>query len=362
MPKVTSPPNAIRPELLFTELNDGIVDEHDYLAQSVNILDNYSKNPDDHRLPNDEAIYWSDRQRIIDDDAKQNGYASFSDGSWYLASDVVFDEVTADMFMWWLNFCDDNEKFKWWHPKNHIQGGWDPQFYSVPCYERDPDYFVNHAHVMKHSVGNFRGRFHNDFIRAENYFDCTNFEERNVKHCVLARTHIFDPSYGDIAFGFLLYVLIERNGKMFLRTRLWLGAFEKISGGTWWFNRIANTKLFRKLYIKEAVTKALWQHLDEQSACLAAFLPKLYRKESQISRQRNSFEVRGYGESNARAANISKGTETRTTSGYFYGADEDEVHEDGKSDVDSVVPDNLDADAAAGDVEQGVRRGFASKK
>eukprot|EP00607_Mallomonas_marina_P008316 CAMPEP_0182417922 /NCGR_PEP_ID=MMETSP1167-20130531/2379_1 /TAXON_ID=2988 /ORGANISM="Mallomonas Sp, Strain CCMP3275" /LENGTH=398 /DNA_ID=CAMNT_0024591799 /DNA_START=131 /DNA_END=1327 /DNA_ORIENTATION=- len=318
--RAPQPNRAVRPELLFTELNGGVIDEEDYLAQAVNVLDNYDKSPENFRLPANEAVHWSDRQQIIDDDNIQNGYAKFNDGCYYIASDVFLPNLTGDMFAWWLNYCDDNEKFKWWHPSHHLQGGWDPQFYATPMYERFSDHFVGHTHVIKHTIGDFKSRFHNDYLRSENYFDCSFFEERNVKHCILARTHAYDPSYGDIAFGYLLYVAIERENQLFLRTRYWLGSFEKTAGGKW-FNWIANTWLARKYLISKQLAGALWQHVDQQNACLSVFLAKLYAKESLYQPESGRFEVRAVvGDDNR---SVTK-PEARGDRKYFFGADEDE--------------------------------------
>eukprot|EP01041_Mallomonas_annulata_P009754 gene9754-20287_t len=273
------PLNPVRPELLFTELNSGVIEEDDYLAQAAIALDKHNLQSVRGRLAAREAIHWSERQRVIADDSIQNGYVPFSDGCWYIAADETYEGCTADMFTWWINYCDDSEKFRWWHPRNHLEGGWDPQFYGVPVFERLSDHFVNHTHVLKHNYSKTKNRIHNDYLRVESFFDSSAFDANNIKGCIIARSHVYDDTQGDIAIGFIVYVLKEVNGSLIVKTRIWLGSFEKITPGfppAKWVNVLANTWLFRKMYLPETLARSLWLHAGEQSVCLKSFLCKVY--------------------------------------------------------------------------------------
>ena len=120
--------NVVRAELLFSELNGGNIEENDYLAISTSVLDKFKPEKQFVVYPSNIGISWEERYKVLE--AKhgiENGCCRMPNGCWYVAHHKILEECDGAQVNWWFNYCDDSEKFRWWHPKNHIQGGWDPQ-------------------------------------------------------------------------------------------------------------------------------------------------------------------------------------------------------------------------------------------
>jgi hypothetical protein len=35
------------------------------------------------------------------------------------------------MVSWWFGFCDDSDKYRLWHPRDHVEGRWSEGYYRV---------------------------------------------------------------------------------------------------------------------------------------------------------------------------------------------------------------------------------------
>lgn len=115
--------------------------------------------------------------------ALEHGFVRQSDGCWYIAcSTDLGTECNGEMFDWWFRNCTDTEKFKWWHPKNHKSGNWDPQFFAVQPEDRPPGYYVNHSHKVTQLMGGNLQTLQIEFDRPSKYFDVTKFERAGTAH------------------------------------------------------------------------------------------------------------------------------------------------------------------------------------
>jgi hypothetical protein len=47
-------------------------------------------------------------------------------------------EVTGEMLDWWFSHVQNTERYKWWHPDDHISGTWDLAYFSLPAHDRKP--------------------------------------------------------------------------------------------------------------------------------------------------------------------------------------------------------------------------------
>jgi len=135
----TAPLEPIPAELLRSELS-GVVDDADYFARSMNYLNRLDIDPTTlEQYHPDDSISFEDINLLSQpgDLAMEDGIVRRNDGTLYIAVRTdLGTEVTGDMIDWWFCNCDSTEKYKWWHPKDHISGVWDPPYYGAMSFER----------------------------------------------------------------------------------------------------------------------------------------------------------------------------------------------------------------------------------
>jgi hypothetical protein len=130
----TNHSEPVSPELLRTELNGGTVDESDYFARSILILQNIELDTSTlDKFRHEDTISYEELGYLVETRvlAMENGYERRKDGSLYVA--VTMDlghDVNGEMFDWWFCNCDNTEKYRWWHPKDHMTGTRDPPYYG----------------------------------------------------------------------------------------------------------------------------------------------------------------------------------------------------------------------------------------
>eukprot|EP00122_Pirum_gemmata_P004264 Pgem_evm1s3870 len=61
----------------------------------------------------------------------KNGFYQFDDNTWTIACTTPLPNCTGKMFYWWFCVCDNSEKYKIWHPYDHISGHWSDDYYGT---------------------------------------------------------------------------------------------------------------------------------------------------------------------------------------------------------------------------------------
>lgn len=140
----------IPPELMVAEIT-GEIDDHDYFARSMKILESLNHLDSLESYAPEDALDLEDIYLLAEPGylTLENGYVRKTDGSLYIALFIDLGyELNGDMFGWWFCNVDNDEKFKWWHPLNHISGTWDPSYYSMMNFERLPGHYIDHIHII----------------------------------------------------------------------------------------------------------------------------------------------------------------------------------------------------------------------
>lgn len=275
----------IRPELLISELIGEVKDE-DYVARSTQLLDRFQiEDPTQGRFNPKDGVELEDAFTLANPGYLnlEHGYVRLPNGSWYIAvlTDLGY-EVNGEMFDWWFRNCDNSEKYKWWHPNDHVSCTWDPQFFAVMPHEREKGHYIDHIHIVEENIGGVKQSLQIEFVRPSRYFDVTKFSENNITACLVGRVFVRDPSLGLVAAGHLIHIVREIDGRSELRSRFWLGdvtypeTVENIVLARI-VNYIASFKLFRILKIPTSTARSLWKHCSEEMNCLKEFLPHYYR-------------------------------------------------------------------------------------
>jgi DAPG hydrolase PhiG domain len=196
----------VHPDRLIAELNGGKVNPDDYLSKSSYALDEFEDIKSGVSEAED-AVDIHFAHKLLDPGymALENGYVRRSDGIWYIACLTNLDSnITGEMFDWWFRHCDNTERYRWWHPNDHISCTWDPSFFATQPYEREFGYYIGHIHNVVEKVGGVTQTLQIEFLRPSKFFDVNQFESAGITACVVGRINVKDPLFGPIAVGYLV--------------------------------------------------------------------------------------------------------------------------------------------------------------
>ena len=116
--------SPVKGDLLYTELNGNKISDNDCLGRAVIALDRYSYDQPAIEYDDVRGIRWKERNILLNaskyDSNDSNFCSKFSDGTWYITTKQVMQGCNGAMLYWWFNFCDDSEKFHWWHPRKNV--------------------------------------------------------------------------------------------------------------------------------------------------------------------------------------------------------------------------------------------------
>lgn len=338
---------SVHADLLASELT-GTVSKNDYLAMSHLVLNDFQINdPTDGVFDSSGYLHLENVDRMLEPGylALEHGYVRHSNGSWYVACYTELGtNCNGEMIDWWFRHCDNTERYKWWHPKDHIKGDWNPQYYSIQPKDRKKRHYLNNVHQVIENVGGNEQRLFIEFERPSKYFTISQFKKANVTACICARVHADDPVIGVVAVGHLVHMVREINGKNELRSRFWLGNIHKNDNHPYLpsavINYIGNTTIFRYLKAPTSLAKGLWIHCAEEMACLNNFLPYFYVDfyKNEIKCSSSSSDIIPRRSMRNKTMALLKSVKSTSTKG---SADEIVVSLDGNSD-DSISNDDDD--------------------
>lgn len=280
------------------ELNGGASRE-DYLARSMMVLSTFQiRDPTNGKFNASSFVDISMAQQMLKPGHQEleHGYVRRSDGTWYIACHTdLGDGCNGEMFDWWFRNCDNTERYRWWHPKDHIEGEWNPQFYAVQPPDRVFGHYIGHTHRVTEVIAGVKQTIRIEFERPSKYFDVNMFPSARVTACICGRISIEDPTMGLIAVGHVIHMVRETgNGNSELRSRFWLGDIDKVQDDDVLLsfglvNCLGNTCLFRRIKATTHTARGLWVHCAQEMMCLKAFLPHFYRirqQEEKIEKQK----------------------------------------------------------------------------
>ncbi len=167
----------------------------------------------------------------------QEGYYKTEDGVWEIIANHEIQRVTPEMIDWWWDHIDTTERYKLWHPTDHISFEW----------LVSPD--NGHVGAVQGIVESFGGAFASPIeIRWE---DGTN-ADAEYGHVLLASSTMEGVSAADL-----------------------MHEYEEAPFGT----RLRTHFHFPPGPPEEFI-KAVYQHNKEEMRNFSTFLPDLYRSET----------------------------------------------------------------------------------
>ena len=141
----------------------------------------------------------------------ETGYYRLENGQIHVAALTRMPRCNGEMVNWWFGFLDNTEKYKLWHPDDHLLLEWDDKF--------SPGNYIGATMTIKENMGNviLDGKIR--FVEPSIFFDTSRFEEANVG------TVICGDGYGlemDKQVGQIIHFVRNTDFGCEMRSRFWI--------------------------------------------------------------------------------------------------------------------------------------------
>jgi hypothetical protein len=193
------------------------------------------------------------------------GYGQSSDNLDVVAASTYMRGVTGGMIDWWFSWLSHTDKYKMWHPRDHVYAEWA----APPSGEG----YIGGHHLVKEYIGGALQSLNISFKDPGIYFGPNwraEFDKTNHSTAVVGKVSFYDfDKKESTPVGHLLHLIHDEPDGVRMRSRFWLGDL----GFT------ADTPLGESL-VPQFLTRGLQKHASEEMAILATILPKLWRENS----------------------------------------------------------------------------------
>jgi len=234
--------------------------------------------------------------KLLDRDYQdvEHGYVLNEDSTWYVACHTVLPEgCTGQMLDFWFCHCDNTERYKWWHPVDHIKGTWSKEYLAVARHERKEGHYIGNRHKVTENIGGETTHLEIEWVTphvfgfgGEDEAACQEILRKSgVTGCFCGIVHVYDFPFGYLRVGYLVHMvtLDSNTGLSTLKSRFWLGHVEWDGSNNnpvgVLINRVGNTGWFRRMKLPEERASGLLKHCSEEMYVLGTFLPAFYLKE-----------------------------------------------------------------------------------
>lgn len=170
----------------------------------------------------------------------EDGYRRLSNGRLHVAVRTRMPGCTGEMVDWWFRWVTTTERYKLWHPRDHVSGEWEG---------RDGDEYVGATHVVEEYIGGELTKLELTFVEPSECFDPDRLDASGAT-AICAR-----GSPGGIEHDLFTVVHCVRDTDFGCEMR-----------SHFWLEHLADYDIARGVH----------QHCVEEMNTLAAILPTLY--------------------------------------------------------------------------------------
>lgn len=175
----------------------------------------------------------------------ETGYTKLPNGQYYVAVLTRMPHCKGRMIDWWFGYVGDTEKYRKWHPKDHIIGDWDEKW--------KPGHYIGASHLVHEYLGGDLVKLRITFREPSDFFDTSRFKEAKVGAAVCGNVGLLDEG---VQIGNLIHFVRDTDFGCEMRSRFWL------------------------FHAEEKMARDLMQHCIEEMGNLTDLLPALYEKET----------------------------------------------------------------------------------
>jgi hypothetical protein len=175
----------------------------------------------------------------------ETGYYRLPNGQMHIAVLTRMPGCKGKMVDWWFGYMDNNEKYRMWHPENHLTLEWDEHW--------RPGNYIGASHLVKQYHGDEIRKGKALFHKPSDFFDTSKFEKAKVGAviCVTAT----DPG-NNVQIAQIIHFVRDTEFGCEMRSRFW------------------------HFHGSEQLAAAVMKHCIEEMGYLADFLPQLYAREN----------------------------------------------------------------------------------
>ncbi|MGD0916458.1 MAG: hypothetical protein ABSB22_08370 [Thermodesulfobacteriota bacterium] len=173
----------------------------------------------------------------------ETGYTRLKNGHMYIAVLTRMPHCAGKMVDCWFGYAGDTQKYKLWHPKDHIIGEWDERW--------RPGHYIGASHLVHEYIGGELTKLKITFREPSEFFDTSRFKEAKVGAAVCGNVGLLEENK---QLGHLIHFVRDTDFGCEMRSRFWLFEADEKFGA------------------------ALMQHCIEEMGHLADLLPNLYPK------------------------------------------------------------------------------------
>lgn len=196
----------------------------------------------------------------------ESGYGQASDGLDVVAASTYMRGVTGEMVDWWFATLYNTDKYKMWHPRDHVYA----EFIVPPSGKGN---YIGGQHLVKEVIGGELQSLNISFTDPSVYFGDnwkSEFTATNHSTAIIGRVSFFDfATRSSNPVGHLLHLVHDEPDGVRMRSRFWLGDLG-----------VPIEAPLGMSLVPQYLTRGLQKHASEEMAILATFLPKLWRGES----------------------------------------------------------------------------------
>jgi hypothetical protein len=161
----------------------------------------------------------------------ETGYFRLPNGQMHVRVLTRMPNCNGEMVVWWFKYLDNADKYRMWHPKDHIS------FRPLP-----------NGHIIEEKIGEELWKARIEFADPSQFFDTAKFQEANIEAAFCARGYTLEGKL----HGIIIHMVRKTYYGSEMRSRFWLfDASEEAGAG-------------------------LMRHCMEEMGNLADFLPNLY--------------------------------------------------------------------------------------
>jgi len=195
----------------------------------------------------------------------ETGIRELSDGTVLVAALTSMPGVTAEMVRWWFaDFMTTTEHYTWWHPIDHHWMDWE---------HKVPGEIVGAHHLVDETIGGVRQELRIEFLDPSGVLPA----DRLAEFDGIALPARSGPREGPLSVARMCHVVRNQPWGAEMRSRFWLGVIESRDGSDVPDLRGPDGKVA----LPPELPAGLQRHCSEEMSYLAAFLPELYRRETE---------------------------------------------------------------------------------
>lgn len=176
----------------------------------------------------------------------ESGYKLLKNGQIHVAILTRMPRCKGKMVDWWFGWCGNTERYKLWHPRDHVAGNWDELW--------KPGHYIGASHLVEEYVGKVLMKLRLTFCEPSEFFDTSKFDELGVTVVCGRISALINP---DHKLSTVIHFIRDTDFGCEMRSQFWLNP--------------------PALY---DIAKGIHQHCIEEMGYLAKILPDLYAQDA----------------------------------------------------------------------------------